>query len=389
MKVELSILASSCSLPESVPNIHENGINLESYSSDTEIDSNLNFKSPYETEKDNVEGNLYRNKFKDESLSFSRDSLKIRNTPFSSNFSSYRALEKNIKKQFNRKPLTIRIVGIYVLASLRLIRILGNVRSERNLLIENPLLLSVKKNKRKMPQSVYQKSLGSDSRNVRTSKSGNIDFTNSPHGSLSLLELIASRDRRPALESSFTPREGRSPTIGHHESRTKSQMTSSRGKIGGREKGGGGGVGIFADNILVLRETLCNMSELIATLRAKELLLHVKNHFISFTLFLLSLPSLHLYWSDLAFVSRTLCLMFLTPFCAVLNILMMIRSFHDLINLILYIASPLHIIIIIILFFLFFFFFSLFFILFLFSSLSFFSLFFLFSFFLYSFLNYF
>ena len=281
MKVELSILASSCSLPESVPNIHENGINLESYSSDTEIDSNLNFKSPYETEKDNVEGNLYRNKFKDESLSFSRDSLKIRNTPFSSNFSSYRALEKNIKKHFNRKPLTIRIVGIYVLASLRLIRILGNVRSERNLLLENPLLLSVKKNKRKMPQSVYQKSLGSDSRNVRTSKSGNIDFTNSPHGSLSLLELIASRDRRPALESSFTPREGRSPTIGHHESRTKSQMTSSRGKIGGREQGGGGGVGIFADNILVLRETLCNMSELIATLRAKELLLHVKNHFIS------------------------------------------------------------------------------------------------------------
>ena len=279
MKVELSILASSCSLPESVPNIRENGINLESYSSDTEIDSNLNFKSPYETEKGDVEGNLYRNKFKDDSLSFSRDSLKIRSTPFSANFSSY--IEKNVKKHFNRKPLTIRIVGIYVLASLRLIRILGNVRSERNLLLENPLLLSVKKNKRKMPQSVYQKSLGSDSRNVRTSKSGNIDFTNSPHGSLSLLELIASRDRRPALESSFTPREGRSPTIGHHESRTKSQMTSSRGKIGGREQGGGGGVGIFADNILVLRETLCNMSELIATLRAKELLLHVRNHFIS------------------------------------------------------------------------------------------------------------
>ena len=40
--------------------------------------------------------------------------------------------------------------------------------------------------------------------------------------------------------------------------------------------------------------------------------------------------------------------MFLIPFCAVLNILMMIRSFDDLINLILFMASPLHIIIIII-----------------------------------------
>ena len=276
MKAELSILASSCSLPESVPNIRENGINLDSYSSDTEIDSSLNFKSPYQTEKDNIEASLYRNKLKDDSLSFSRDSLKIRKSPFSVNFLAYRGTEKNPKKSFARKPLTIRIVGIYVLASLRLIRILGNVRSERNLLLGNPLLSSVKKNKRKMPLSVYQKSLGQDSTNICNPGSGG--KSDSAHGSRSLLQLLASGDRGPAVESSFTPREGRSLIVGHHVGRP---MSSSGGKKGGREQGGGGG--IFTENILVLRETLCNMSELIASLRAKELLLQVRSHLIFFS----------------------------------------------------------------------------------------------------------
>ena len=287
-------MASSCSVFESSRNIRENGKSLKSYSSDTEIDSNPNKKSPNYLENDDITAYEY-NRLNNNSLSFSRDSLKIQNIHSSPDLlrnSSHRLrLHKNQKKYFRSGPLSIRVVGIYVLASLRLIRILGNVRSERKFLLENPRLLSLKKSRRKLPQQ----SLSQNSRHVATVST----FPNSIHNKTnddnsdrSLLELITSADRRPNLEFN-TLKGDRNIDENYDENRREKLLFSLIKRMGGADgdsnrfegtmtrMGREGGV-MVDDNILILRETLCNMSEVIAELRAKELLLHVGFYFFLF-----------------------------------------------------------------------------------------------------------
>jgi hypothetical protein len=154
--------------------------------------------------------------------------------------SPYRALSvsKALMRPHSRR-LTLRIVGIYVLAGLRLTRILCNVRSRP----ENSKRMQQSSSFKKLrkSQSVYEESL--------YRKFGYRVGSESPHPSL--LEVIKADSANSSL--SFK----RSPYRRHGE------------------EGGEGGAGEAYNNLMVVRETLRNMTDAVTGMRAKELLLFV------------------------------------------------------------------------------------------------------------------
>ena len=155
------------------------------------------------------------------------------------------------------RRLSLRAVAIFILASLRLTRILRNVRSQEGSPKKVQQSFKSKKIMRKMPQSTYHQLLAR--------KFGNKISIGTDH---SLLDLISSdrEDKRRALRYS----EG-SKNIRNNGSGVRGEAMGAGGSAGGEGSGGREG----DRDIVVLRDTLCSMSEAIAGLRAKELLLYV------------------------------------------------------------------------------------------------------------------
>ena len=142
-----------------------------------------------------------------------------------------------------KKPITLRVVGIYVLFSLRLIRVLRDVRTYPDRTNRTQQFSSAKKNKKKL--SVYEESYARKFGYNGSSESAT---------HLSLLEVIKSdRTESSSGYSSFITRE---------EGRERGR---ERGRIGGDAH----------DSLVVIRETMRSMSDAVTGLRAKELLLFV------------------------------------------------------------------------------------------------------------------
>lgn len=151
--------------------------------------------------------------------------------------SPYRALSvsKALMRPHGRR-LTLRIVGIYVLAGLRLTRILCGVRSRP----ENSKRAQQSSGfkKLRMSQSVYEESL--------YRKFGYRVGSESPHPSL--LEVIKADSTNSSVSFKHSPY---------------------------RRQGEEGGGGEAYNNLMVVRETLRNMTDAVTGMRAKELLLFV------------------------------------------------------------------------------------------------------------------
>ena len=215
--------------------------------------------------------------------SFSRDSLS--KTLLSSHTRIHPPHTQNpklkLKLYVRTRPLTLRVVAIHILAGLRLVRILFSIRNNLENSKKNQNSIGVRKIIKKVPLTVYQQSLA-----LKFGRKEDPNLLN-----YSLLDLISSR-------SSSRSGPGSESNSNIHSTQRKSDYDNG---VGGRDGGRGSSVerdresgvnggqdGTYNAEYSVdkIRMTICNMSEVIAGLRAKELLLYVSSNSINQSLLL-------------------------------------------------------------------------------------------------------
>ena len=207
--------------------------------------------------------------------SFSRDSLS--KTFLSPHTRIHPTHTQNTKSKstlnLRMKPLTLRVVAIHILAGLRLVRILFSIRNNSENSKKNQNSIGVRKIIKKVPLTVYQQSLA-----LKFGRKEDPNLLN-----YSLLDLISSNSR-----SSSRSGPGSEFNSNIHSTQRKTDYDNGvGGRDGGRESSvergresgvNGGQDGTYNAEYSVdkIRMTICNMSEVIAGLRAKELLLYVR-----------------------------------------------------------------------------------------------------------------